>query len=321
MNADVVVVGAGVIGLSTAVRLQEQGARVLVLTADRPDATTSAVAAAVWYPTGMPATARNAEWSAATFDELARQAADGVPGVTMDPCRMLTPRAADDLPWWAAAVPGFRRLAAAEATGGWTAGWAFRAPTVEMPVYLPWLTDRFLHAGGTLVHRRLSGLAEAARWAPAVVNATGLGAARLCGDPGLYPVRGQLVVTTNPGLRTSVRVQDHPDGYTYVHPRSRDVVLGGTFEIGSADTTVDPATARAIVARCTALVPQLAEAEILAHTVGLRPARTGGVRLEADDRSLPGHRVVHNYGHGGAGVTFSWGCADDAAALVAAAVH
>ena len=46
----VIVVGAGVIGLSCAVRLLEAGHRVDVLARDLPRETTSAVAAAIWYP-------------------------------------------------------------------------------------------------------------------------------------------------------------------------------------------------------------------------------------------------------------------------------
>ncbi len=49
--------------------------------------------------------------------------------------------------------------------------------------------------------------------------------------------------------------------------------------------------------------------------MGLRPAREAGVRIEAE--ALPdGGLLVHNYGHGGAGVTVAWGCARAAAALV-----
>jgi D-amino-acid oxidase len=155
-----------------------------------------------------------------------------------------------------------------------------------------------------------------------VVNASGLGARALCGDTEVRPVRGQLVLVANPGLHTSVRDEDNVDGYTYVHPRSTDIVLGGTFEIGEWDTTPSPATASAILRRCTELLPELAGAPVLGHQVGLRPHRNGGVRLEADP--CPHGRVrqlVHNYGHGGAGVTLAWGCADAATALVAGAVR
>jgi D-amino-acid oxidase len=314
---DVVVVGAGVIGLTSAVRLQEEGLRVVVVAADEPLSTTSAVAAAVWYPTAVDQDARVAAWSACTFAVLARQAADEVPGVSMRPTRMLAHRQeAGAEPWWGSAVPNLRRLPPAELAPAYAGGWEFTAPTVEMPMYLPWLIDRFLNAGGEFVRQRLDSLDQARAWAPAVINATGLGARQLCDDAALEPVRGQLVLVRNPGLHTSLRVQDDPAGYTYLHPRSTDVVLGGTFEKGIWDTTADPATVRAILARCTALVPELRDAEILADPVGLRPARRGGVRLEADARALPGTRLVHNYGHGGAGVTLSWGCADTVTALL-----
>lgn len=311
---DVVVVGGGIVGLTSAVRLQDEGLRVTVVTADEPRSTTSAVAAAVWYPTATAESSQVAAWTAGTFVELARQAAEHVPGVSMRRTRMLShrpqPRA---VPWWGAAVPDLRRLPSAELEPRYADGWEFTAPTVEMPVYLPWLLGRFLDAGGELVHRRLHSLQEARAWAPSIVNATGLGARQLCGDTALEPVRGQLVLVRNPGLHTSLRVQDDPAGYTYIHPRSTDVVLGGTFEHGSWNTAADPATARAILARCTALLPELRDAEVTGHRVGLRPARRGGVRLEVDCRSLPGTRVVHNYGHGGAGVTLAWGCADTTA--------
>ncbi|QLJ03655.1 FAD-binding oxidoreductase [Streptomyces sp. NEAU-sy36] len=314
---DVVVVGAGVIGLTCALRLQEKGLRVVVVTADEPMTTTSAVAAAVWYPTGIDKDSRVAAWCAHTFAELAAQAERGVPAVTMRLTRMLSFRQqTESLPWWGSAVPDLRRLEPAELPSGYADGWEFTAPTVEMPLYLPWLLDRFRNGGGELVHQRLDSLQQARAWAPAIVNASGIGARRLCGDTTLEPVRGQLVLVRNPGLHTSLRVEDDPAGYTYIHPRSADVVLGGTFDKGSWDTAPNPSTARAILGRCRALVPELRDVEVTGHRVGLRPTRHGGIRLEADHRTMPGTRLVHNYGHGGAGVTLSWGSATAAAAAV-----
>jgi D-amino-acid oxidase len=75
----------------------------------------------------------------------------------------------------------------------------------------------------------------------------------------------------------------------------------------------DPATAAAILDRCAKLEPRLREAAVLEHRVGLRPGRPS-VRLEAERRADT--LLVHNYGHGGAGVTLSWGCADDVVRLV-----
>ena len=107
---------------------------------------------------------------------------------------------------------------------------------------------------------------------------------------------------------------------TYVHPRSGDVVLGGTFQPDDWDTAVDPATTAAILARCLELVPALAGAPVLWQAAGLRPARHGGARVELDPVELPGGvPVVHDYGHGGAGVTLAWGCADEIVTLTGGA--
>ncbi len=151
--------------------------------------------------------------------------------------------------------------------------------------------------------------------ADVVVNCTGLGARELVGDSTLYPVRGQIVRVSNPGLTVSVRDELHPGGRAYVHPRADDCILGGTLDEGQWDTTVDLAVGAAIVERCRDLVPALRDAHVLDHVVGLRPGRPT-VRLEEDEPLGSGARVVHNYGHGGAGITLSWGCAREVVALV-----
>jgi D-amino-acid oxidase len=139
-----------------------------------------------------------------------------------------------------------------------------------------------------------------------VVNCAGLGARELAADPSVVPVRGQVVVVEQVGLTEWVVDDGDGTALTYVVPRIDDVVVGGTAEEGVEDLAVDPATAAGILARATVLVPPLAGARVVGHKVGLRPARPG-VRLEAERRGDA--TVVHCYGHGGAGVTLSWGCA------------
>jgi D-amino-acid oxidase len=155
-------------------------------------------------------------------------------------------------------------------------------------------------------------LAEAG--APIVVNCTGLGARELVPDPALRPVRGQLVIVENPGVRGWVVSTDPAAGTTtYVFPQPDRLVLGGTTDEDDWSLTPDPAVAAEIVQRCAALRPEIAGARVLDHRVGLRPVRDA-VRLER--HVLPDGRVlVHNYGHGGAGVTVAWGCARQAAGL------
>jgi D-amino-acid oxidase len=316
---DVVVVGAGVVGLTCAARLLEAGTRVTLVTADEPARTVSAIAAAVWYPTHLLGDPRVLAWARATFDELATQAAHGVPGVVMRPTRMLLRAPHLSPPWWSTGVKDFRTLRAADVSPPFVGEWQFTAPSVEMKPYLDWLLQRITSGGGVLLRRRVHRLGDVAGLAPVVVNATGLAAGGLASDPGVRPARGHLVRVSNPGLHTSVRDEDNPEGLTYVHPRSDDVVLGGTFELGASDCTPSASIGRAIVERCTSLVPELRGARVIEQLVGLRPVRDGGVRLEIDPVDLPGQvKLLHDYGHGGAGVTLSWGCADEVVGLAKA---
>lgn len=302
--ARVIVVGAGVVGLTCAVRLLEEGHRVDVLARDLPLETTSAVAAALWYPYRAYPFERVAAWSAASYRRFADLAGDERTGVVMcsgtEVHRSRTPD-----PWWASAVPDLARVAAPPEP--YADGWAFTAPVVEMPVYLRWLVDEVERHGGTLSRMALRALPLGA---DVVVNAGGLGARLLAADATLLPVRGQVVYVDQVGLD---RWWLDGSGPVYVVPRSRDIVVGGTDEEGEWDRAPDPDVAQRILERAVALVPALARARVRGHRVGLRPGRPQ-VRLEAE--VVDGTRVVHCYGHGGAGVTLAWGCADEVAGLV-----
>ena len=303
--ARVVVVGAGVVGLTCAVRLLERGHDVAVVARDLPLETTSAVAAALWYPHRAAPAERVTRWAATTYARLVELAADETSGVVLRSGTEVFAGPAPQ-PWWASAVPGLEP--AVRLPAGYAAGWSFEAPVVDMVVHLPWLAARVEERGGTLTRLALSGLPDLAE---VVVNAAGLGGRLLAHDDTVHPVRGQVVHVEQVGLD---RWWLDATGPTYVVPRRADIVVGGTDEVGVWDRAPSPATAADIVARATALVPELAGAKVTGHRVGLRPARPE-VRLEAV-RSATGRLVVHCYGHGGAGVTLAWGCADEVADLV-----
>lgn len=56
--------------------------------------------------------------------------------------------------------------------------------------------------------------------------------------------------------------------------------------------------------------PDLREKNIVAYSMGLRPYRKTGIRLEAEE--IGNKLIIHDYGHGGAGISLSWGCAQEA---------
>jgi D-amino-acid oxidase len=290
----VVVVGAGVVGLSCAVRLLEAGHRVDVVARDLPLESTSVVAAAIWYPYLAQPPDLVTGWSKtsyAEFEALAQQPDTGVSMVLGT--EVFRSRTQD--PWWREAVPALDRETALPA--GFVDGWTFATALIEMPTYLRWLAARVAALGGTITRLSLGALPSGP---DLVVNASGLGARLLAGDPSVVPVRGQVVRVEQVGLD---RWWLDGAGLTYVVPRSKDIVVGGTDVEGEWSRTPDPAVAEEILARAQALVPELADARVIGHKVGLRPARSA-VRLERLDD------VIHCYGHGGAGVTLSWGCAD-----------
>lgn len=298
-----VVVGAGVVGLTCAVRLAEAGHRVDVLARDLPLETTSVVAAAVWGPYQALPPERVTAWSARSYEVFAGLArgASEVTGVRMVPGTEVFERPEPD-PWWADAVPGLARTAA---PAPYADAWSFEAPVVDMPLYLVWLRTRLEQLGGTLTRASLGGLPEP-RPDEVLVDAAGLGARLLAHDDDLRPVRGQVLHVA--GVRLD-RWWLHAAGPTYVIPRTEVVVVGGTDEQGVWSRTVSAETTEAIWRRATALVPELARGRIVAQRVGLRPVRTS-VRVEAEGRT------VHCYGHGGAGVTLSWGTAEEVVRLV-----
>ena len=230
-------------------------------------------------------------------------------------------------PDWLTGLPGFRECDPADLAAGFARGWRFTAPLVHMPTYLSYLQGRLENAGGRVEAGTVISLAGAAREcaAHAVVNCTGAGAHGLVPDPAVTPVRGQIVIAENPGLSEFfIGFPDESSELVYVFPHGDTVVLGGTAVQDDWNTEPYPAVAGRIVRDCVAVEPRLREARILGHRVGLRPVRPL-VRLEAErsggaqapDQPL----VVHNYGHGGAGITLSWGCARDAARLVAAGLR
>jgi D-amino-acid oxidase len=321
---DVLVIGAGVSGLTTAVCLAEAGVTVQIAADTPPGQTTSAAAGAIWGPHLVGMDDRAANWADVTLARLLDLTAEPAAAV-----RTLTGRQAsrrhEGPPDWVTGLEGFRLCASQEIPAGFAAGWRFAAPVVTMPAYLAYLESVFRRTGrqaGEIRNLKFGSLQEASSWvgtAGVIVNCAGIGAYGLVSDSELMPVRGQVVVAANPGITEFfIGLGDESADLSYIFPHGDTVVLGGTEGRGDWRLEPDPATADRILRDCAVIEPSLRDAEILAHRVGLRPVRPK-VRLEAE-RLPGGPTVVHNYGHGGAGVSLSWGCAADTAELALAAL-
>ena len=312
---DAVVVGAGVIGLTTAISLAEAGLTTRIVAQEPPAATTSAAAGAIWGPVrcGPPRQCR--AWARTGLEVFSALAGEPAAGVRQLPGREVC-ASPQEPPPWTDLLPDLRVLDAGDLPAGFVSGWRYTAPAVHMPAYLEYLLRRYQGLGGSVSAQTVTSLAAVA--APVVVNCTGIGARSLVPDPSLVPVRGQVVVAENPGI-AEFYLDHGANGadYTYLFPHGDTVILGGTAYEGAADRAPRPEVSARIIRDCAAVFPALRAARVITERVGLRPVRPT-VRLESEP--LPGGRVLwHNYGHGGAGVTLSWGCAADLTAALLAA--
>jgi D-amino-acid oxidase len=336
----VLVVGAGVSGLTTAICLAEAGLPVTIVSDRLPAQTTSSVAGAIWGAHLTEPGERTARWARQTLTELLSLTGESAAGVRIGSGVLALrpasgPRGGGSRPGRNGAGPpgvgppdatpadlaGHASVQACEPASlppGYDRGWRYSAALVQMPVYLDYLRSRCERAGATLEVAEVTSLTSAAhRWsARVVVNCTGAWARHLVPDPRVTPVRGQAIVAENPGLSEFfIGLPSGGHELVYVFPHGGTVILGGSQSAGDWSLEPDPVTAERIVADCAAVDPRLRGARVLAHRVGLRPFRPV-IRVEAEPRAGAGPLVVHNYGHGGAGVTVSWGCARSAAAIV-----
>jgi D-amino-acid oxidase len=239
-------------------------------------------------------------WEARGLERL--RALVAVPEAGID---MLDAYECDDdegVPWWAAGLD-MSRVRAPVIGAPWA--WRFDTPRIEPARYLAWLSTRLpdFHIARVDDLDALDG--------DAIVNCTGLGARALVGDPTVAPLRGQVVVVDGGDIPRGITFTDDraPGPIFYTIPRRDCVVLGGTSD-DIEDVTPDPAITARILAQCRAL--GWSPGAVIRERVGLRPYRPE-VRLERD----PTHaRVIHCYGHGGAGYTLAHGCAEDVVDLI-----
>jgi D-amino-acid oxidase len=317
------------------VRLLEAGYEVEIWARELPPHTTSNVAAAIWYPYKAYPVDRVTAWGQRAFEVFVELA--GVEGTGVSVVRgyeVFRGEVGD--PWWLSCVRSFRRATAGELPRGRRDGYVFETPVVEMSIYLEYLMGWFRELGGMIVVREVRSLEEVFAESGVVVNCAGLGARELVGDESLFPIRGQIVWVEPLSTRDffldedeengegggtieveaggEADAEDDLHGVTYIVPRSNDCVLGGTAQVGDWSLEPDMGTAREIIERCARFVPEVREKKVLEHVVGLRPGRHV-IRLEAEVVG-DGRVVVHNYGHGGSGVTLSWGCAEEVVELV-----
>lgn len=311
MPRDVAIVGAGVIGLTSAIELLRAGHRVTIFTRELPANTTSAVPAAIWFPYHARPEAGVNRWALSTRERLRPLAHEPSAGVRWVDFSRVWVDAPPPIESWAT-PDDITWLEADQLPRGFRYGYRMFVPLMENPAYMIYLNGLFQQLGGQFEEGEIRALAGIPASYTAVVNCTGYGAKALCDDPELQPGRGVVVIAHKIASERHLVHDERNGALMYVVSRSGDCVMGGCDETSDVLAT-SMSEAQAILKRC-AIIEACADARIKTVEVGIRPIRDAGVRLEA--QTVDGRTIVHNYGHGGAGFTLSWGCAEDVAGLL-----
>ena len=324
MKHRVAIVGAGVSGLTCGVVFAEGGHGTTIFAREIGQQTTSAVAAALWFPYDVEPADKAILWALETYQTLIELGRDAESGVSMIELRQFSRTEEIEIPDWAVPLRARRlsavatalcrradgshdkRLDTARRLQNFRNGFSLRVPLMDTTIYLDYLANRFLKANGqTTENVCFEKLEDVDPKYDLVINCAGIGARELVHDAALQPHRGQVAIVPRiKDLPCAVVCDDSP--LMYAIPRMNDCVFGGTNDL-SDDLAVDSATTARIVAECSRTL-EIERPNVLTERVGLRPFRKSGVRIERA-RLHDGRTVVHNYGHGGAGFTLSWGCA------------
>ena len=247
----VAVLGAGVVGLSTARLLQESGFPVTIYTKELPPNTTSNIGGGWW----MPVMVADHEFRTPAFnDQLAKASAYSFQRYQI----MVGPRYG--VRWTRSynlnnegfvagrqELPESRDLQPGEHPfPGYKFVRQFDTLLIEPPIYLPAMLNDFYVAGGHIEVREIRDVAAVSQLPQKLVfNCTGLGAKTIFNDSELMPIKGQLTFLLP---QSEVEYSVIPDDL-YMFSRHDGVILGGTHERGNWSLDVDTAVRDRILAR------------------------------------------------------------------------
>jgi D-amino-acid oxidase len=323
----IVILGQGVIGLTTGLVLSRAGHDVEIYSERGSFETTSMAACAVWLPLflgehqpesrGGVDNARVQRWAADSYSYFST-IASAETGVNSAPLYRLG-AAVEDAPRLEGTGIRVSHFELPRVPAGMRHVWCVPSFVIDMPVYLAWLVEEVRSAGITMrTGHRYTSLVEAAAEtnAQTLINCTGLGARALCGDLQLAGVKGVLLLKD---LRQEVSGAISCGDFVLA-ARSNALVLGALYkkefeteaveegEVSSLNSWHD-AWPEEVLQLVKLRRSDVHKAATVGSISGLRPVRAGGPRHECE--TMSGVSVIHSYGHGGGGVTLSWGVADD----------
>ena len=251
----VAVLGAGVMGLTTARLAQEAGYQVTLYAKALPPDTTSNIAGGQWYPSLLYRRSQLTPAFTAQMKAAAAYAYQRFQIMTGDEygVRWMTNYQLSDSPQpesrkdevLASMLPENRVLAPGEHSFGEAYVSQWSGMIIETPRFLRALLRDIRIAGGDVVVRDFADPSDIAALPERLVfNCTGLGARDLFGDDEMQPMRGQLAVLMP---QSEIDYAYETAGGAYMFSRSDGILLGGTADPGDWSTMPDPDTTRRLI--------------------------------------------------------------------------
>lgn len=304
----IAVIGKGVIGLTTAELLLENGYAVDIFSKDDQNFTASMGAGAYWWPHKAYPAKRVSQWSGIAFKKYKNLSKNPETGIKMHQHYRFC-SVEDETSYALELVDNWSPIDSSSFGITSEKSFTVEVPLIDVSLYMPWLYQRVKSLGARFYSRELNSCHELTDAYQLVINCSGLNARILADDPTVYPIRGQIVRVEKPeNFNISYRHVTSTSNLTLILPRFNDCILGGTSLEHSDSTEVDKQTTTDIINRCSSIVPELKNFKIMSVHVALRPGRES-VRLEPE---ITGNKmIIHNYGHGGSGYTISYGCAQE----------
>lgn len=271
------VLGAGMMGLTTAVLLQERGWQVTILTRDMPLQTTSAIAGGYFAPTSVFSRiasgitpqflSQYAEALQISHDRFTALLGRGY-GVHIRENYHLNagPITQDDVFYLRDHAQYFPMLqTVTHGQHPFPTAYALHhlSLMISPNVLLPRLTDDIFQRGGTIVQREMLHRDELHTLStPVIFNCTGMGAKTLFDDDALTPVRGQvLLLPPDPRVDYLTHINTRETGLLYMFPRDDSILIGGSFERENLNPHPDEAITSRIISNHTTLFAGMALAE------------------------------------------------------------
>lgn len=312
-NAHIAVIGAGIIGLTSALTLLKNGISVAIFHDKSLIPTSSSVAYAFWWPHKTKAEEKVKSWALRTYKHYNDLSKIKNSGVSFK--EFLRFCIDEDESLYALELfSDWQKLDGIQHGVECKEAYSMKLPFINTKIFIDYLKGEIENKGGEFKNQKISSLEELSSF-KRIVNCSGLGSRELFMDNSVYPIRGQTIHIAKSKTSTDkLRIYKRKDSFSTIIPTDDSIMLAGVAQ--ENDSSLEPRELDSIdiLSRCSSFDPSIANSKVQNTNVGLRPARPS-IRLEKECLSN-GQEIIHNYGHGGSGFTLCWGCSEDVVSLI-----